>query len=60
MTKSRQGATPARLGGNESGCILPSLPGDNSDTIVRDLVQALDAPIAIRDHDVCIGASVGA
>lgn len=60
LTEARQGAMAARLGGDEFGCLLPSLPGDNSDTMIRDLIQSLEAPIAVRDQDVRVGASVGA
>lgn len=59
VTAPRNGALAARLGGDEFACLLPKLPGDNPDSMIRDLTKSLEAPIALCEQHVCVGASVG-
>lgn len=57
----RASDTVARLGGDEFAVVLPTA-GDPllAMRIARTIVQALDQPFTVGDHQVTVGASVGA
>jgi diguanylate cyclase (GGDEF)-like protein len=53
------GEIVARLGGDEFAVIVPGHRLDRIDELASRIVQALNEPFRLGDHDVIIGASVG-
>ncbi len=56
----RQSDTLARLGGDEFGVLLPRLhAADAAAAVARRMIQVLDEPLELANHQVVIGASIG-
>lgn len=56
----RTGASIARLGGDEFGVLQVDLAdAGNAAGLARRLLASLDEPIALHDHTIHVGASVG-
>lgn len=48
-----------RLAGDEFAVILSDVDPAQAEAIARDVVDALDEPISVVDHQLRVGASVG-
>jgi len=56
----RAGDTVARMGGDEFNLLLPGLASDSDAAMVAaKVVEALQAPFQIREHQLFVSASVG-
>lgn len=56
----RKGDTLSRFGGDEFTLLLPAIHGeDDAKQIARKLIDALDAPFQLGEHEVFVGISVG-
>jgi diguanylate cyclase (GGDEF)-like protein len=56
----RKSDTVARMGGDEFVVLLPDIAGrDAAAVVARKLLDALDAPIAVEQHQVRVTASIG-
>ncbi|MGO9444192.1 MAG: EAL domain-containing protein [Thiobacillaceae bacterium] len=57
----REGDTLARLGGDEFGLLLPGiLTREDVELIGRKIINTLNKPLDIRDHELFISVSIGA
>jgi diguanylate cyclase (GGDEF)-like protein/PAS domain S-box-containing protein len=55
----RPGDLAARLGGDEFALVCPNVSAPTLESIAARIITALSAPIAVAEHVVEIGASVG-
>ena len=58
--KVRGGDTVARLGGDEFVLILPDIKtASNAAHVAQSLIDSINQPVVVDDHDCSIGASIG-
>jgi diguanylate cyclase (GGDEF)-like protein len=56
----REGDTVARLGGDEFTILLPGIRhADNAALVAQKILEALQQPFALNNHEVFIGTSIG-
>ncbi|WP_349616536.1 phosphodiesterase DibA [Azotobacter salinestris] len=55
----RQGMTFAHLGGDEFGLLCENCPPQQAATLATTLLEALNQPFHLEQHELLIGASIG-
>jgi diguanylate cyclase (GGDEF)-like protein/PAS domain S-box-containing protein len=55
----RPADTVARLGGDEFAILLPRMDVVSASLAAARIIEALEAPVSLDEHDVVIGASIG-